>query len=111
MSTVTKRELKVCQSINASTYVSDTYTPLSGEEIYIDSLFGNAAFSVNSIVEAIWDSDGTPEIFWLTKGSCNEDTINDSFVGDGTKKIAIKCTNGESGAIKMYGKINFRSVV
>jgi hypothetical protein len=111
MSKVTDRELKVCQSINSSSSVSDTYTPANGEKIYIDRIIGNAAFSINSIVEAIWDPDGTPEIFWLTKGAADEDMISDEFTGNGTKKLAIKCTNGEAGAIKMYGKIKFKGVV
>lgn len=109
---VGKQVLKVSEEITNSSYVADTYTPANGEKVYVRFVSGAAPSSVNSVVEAIWDPDGTPDIFWLTKGAQSEgaETLDEVFTGNGTKKISIKCTNGETGNMKMYGKLILRTV-
>ena len=98
--------LKVSEEITASSDVADTYTPASGKTVYLLEFFGDAAFSQNSVVDVLWDyGGGSEEIIWSTKGSIRDKGLKELIgVGDGVKKVALSCSNGETGNIIMFGK-------
>ena len=99
-------ELKVSEEISASTDVCDTYTPASGKNVYLLEFFGDAAFSENSVVMITWDyGGGSEEIVWSTKGSARDNGLKELIgTGDGVKKVAVCCSNGETGALVMFCK-------
>jgi len=99
-------ELKVSESISAGTDVVDTYTPANGTTVRLVSFIGEAAFSSNSVVCVLWDyAGGGEEIIWCTKGSSKDLHLDEACgTGDGTKKVAICCKNGEAGDLIMLGK-------
>ncbi len=101
--------LQVSSDVATSTDAYDDYTPQSGDKIHLISFDGEAAFTLNSVVKLVWDYGGSEEIAYATKGS----TAGMQFeyfigTGDGTKKIALVCSNGESGTIVMSGRAKLR---
>ena len=101
---VTFVELKVSEEIDASTDVVDSYAPANGAEVWLEIFHGNAAFTANSAVMLLWDYNTVDEeVIWSTKGN---DTFGHKVQisgADGTKKVAICCSNGETGAIVLSG--------
>jgi len=100
---IQKFRLIVSGEVGAEQRVADTYTPANGEEIYICCFNGQACFTPNSAVYVAWDYGGENEvILFSTKGSA-EIHLESEIIGDGTKKIAVVCDNGEPGPVVMSG--------
>lgn len=99
--------LKVIQSVNAGEEVADSLViPADLKKIVVRQFCGDAPFSANSAVCAVWDYGGvSPQILWVTKGSQSIDLDVEIKNMDGIKKIAVLCGNGESGPIFMAGSL------
>jgi hypothetical protein len=104
-------ELKVSEEIAASTDVCDTYTPANGAEVWIEEFRGNAAFTTNSAVMIVWDYNTVnEEIVWSTKGAEFFQHQLKITGADGTKKLALCCSNGEAGALVLSGFVSIRVI-
>lgn len=93
--------LKVSEEITNGTDVADEYTPANGAEVWVENFHANAAFTTNSACLLIWDYGGTEEVVWSTKGT---DVMNEPVEitgANGTKKLAVVCSNGEAGNLIM----------
>lgn len=96
--------LKVSEEISSGQEVADTYTPPDGAEVWLSEFHGNAAFTTNSAVMLIWDYNGAGEtIIWSTKGSSIFDIPTEIQGADGVKKLALVCSNGETGDLVLSG--------
>jgi hypothetical protein len=101
---VTIVELKISEEIAASTDVTDTYTPPNGAEVWVELFHGNAAYTTNSAVMLLWDYNAAgEEVVWSTKGSDSFNIPIKITGADGTKKIAVCCSNGDSGDLVFSG--------
>ncbi len=96
-------ELKVSEEIASGQSVADTRIVPNGKDIKVVRFKGEGAFTANSVVCLVWDYGGAgEEILWSTKGA--DDT--DLYIirqGDGVKKLAVVCDNGEAGPVVMTG--------
>ena len=101
---VTDIELKVSEEIASGADVCDTYTPANGAEVWIELFHANAAFTTNSAVLLLWDYDTVDEVVvWSSKGSESFNQQMQITGADGTKKLALCCSNGEAGALILSG--------
>jgi len=100
--------LRVSEEIPGSTDSFEEYIPTPGKEILIRLFHGSAAFTQNSYVAVIWKfmhATETEEIIWSLKGEGKmpfKHTIPASEV-DGIRKLAVVCSNGETGNLIMSG--------
>lgn len=109
---VTKVTLKVSEEIDAETDVADTYIPPNGAEVWVTSFVGSAAFTTNSVVMLLWDYGEVGEvILWSTKGSERMDTPIEVVGADNSKKLAVCCSNGESGALVLSGCAGVKVII
>lgn len=99
--------LLVSEEVSATTDVVDTYTPPSGAEVWLKHFEGNGAFSANSVVCVLWDyGEAGEEIVWSKKGNdkmSDQTQLQITASADGSKKVAVCCSNGENGAVIMSG--------
>jgi hypothetical protein len=101
------KELNLSKEVAASTTMANTYIPASGKIVSVICFCGNAVYTVNSVVKAVWDYDTVnEEIIWSSKGDVQTD-LNYEATGDGVKKLAIVLENGEDGPVVMSGMIKF----
>ena len=101
--------LKVSEEIASVTAVADYATPANNKIFRIVKFCGDAAYSKNSVVKIVWQYDHAtlPEIIvWSTKGS-GDVILDESYTGDGVKKLALVCDNGETGDVILSGCVDY----
>ncbi len=104
-------DLIVSEEISASSVVADTYTPANGAEVWTVEFSGDAAFTQNAVVKAVWKyahATESEEILWSTKGSKLFQFSKEITGADNVRKIAIVCDNGEAGALVMSGSLKIK---
>jgi len=106
---IVKTQLVISKEVAAQTEECVTFIPPSGE-FFVTHFIGEAAFDTNCAVKVVWDSDGTPEILFSTKGSTIAD-LDISRIGDGVKKLALCLDNGLLGPVVMSGIVDVRQEV
>ena len=89
----------------SSTDQTTTYTPASGETIYVTCLSGDAAVSNDVKVEIDWD--GNP--IFTTHNSNTQLAPDGSYLtkleGNGTKVLKIKLVNNSSQSETIGGRV------
>jgi hypothetical protein len=101
---ITEVELKVSEEVAAGTDVCDTYTPANGVEVWLTFFHGEAAFTSNSSVMVLWDYGGAGEtVIWSTNGSDRNNYQIELTGADGIKKVALCCSNAETGPLVLSG--------
>lgn len=109
MATLTTVELRVSEDIAAGQDVSDTYTPPDGATVWIIDFHGDAAFTTNAVVKALWEyGTGSESILWSCKGADRFTNPIKITGADGIKKIAISCSNGETGNLILSGYLKLK---
>jgi len=100
------KNLKLIQEVSAGITIANTYVVPSGVVCNVYKFRGNAVYSKNSIVKAVWDYNGNEELIAVTKGDVELDLAFE-VTGDGVKKLAVVLENGEAGPIIMECEIMF----
>lgn len=90
MATYQNKEYIKEVTANTEDYV--TWVIPSGKTWAVGEWYGSANPQTDCHVCIIWDYDGTPEIVSVTHSE-QKHRIDRSFVGDGTKKLAISLRN------------------
>ena len=98
--TVESQELMISEELNLGQEIAETVIPGNGKKIYIEEFYGSAAFTSNSVVRIVWDYGGNDEILWSIKGE-GQMPFKINRTGDGSKKFALVCENGELGKLFM----------
>jgi hypothetical protein len=89
--------LRIAQSVLASTQVADTLIIPNGETATVEYLSASCPDTPLGVACLIWDYGGTEEVLWVFQREGikpSEDVI--SVVGDGVKKLAVCCDNGDT---------------
>jgi len=106
MSAVHSHTLKKSKSVNASSSVTDTHTPATGETVYLDCFFAEGPYTTNSVVTLSFDG----VLIWSIKGSGSMPRLDDGFVGNGSKVLELKLDNSEASAVILSGMARLRVV-
>lgn len=110
-STISYVELKVSQGIGSFGEVADTYViPANVDRAIIREFSGNSSYTQNAEVQVIWDYDVDDEILWSTRGSHTIQMNQEITDFDGSKELALVCSNGELGTIQMSGRLTLELV-
>jgi len=103
--------LSVSEEVASSTEEYDVYTPADGETVIIQEFYGEGAFTQNSAVCLKWNYNTSTgaydDLLWSVKGASKMGESK-TVVGDGTKKLAVTCDNGEDGAVMMTAYARLR---
>lgn len=92
------------KEVAAFTTESQWQVPASGEIWLVSKFVGSAAYVSDVVVQLVWDFDGPGEtIVYATHGDASFDA-GSSFVGDGTKKLAIRLMNDSPEAQSIGGE-------
>lgn len=111
MPVVTKQTLRIAGSVPADDQMSTTYTPDSGETVWIDLFHGEASYSRPSTILLYWDfQGGSEEKIWLIHGG-GKMPFKYKVIGNGTKKLAICALNQDAAnAVYMSAYTEFRII-
>ena len=102
-------ELICVGEVSASTEVAHEYTPVNNASVILETFEGDGAYIAGSVIKVVWDYGVTNDIVWTIKGDASKpDMYRPTYTGDGTKKIALACQNGEGTAIYLSGYVRLR---
>lgn len=109
MATITTIELRISEEIAGGQDVSDTYIPPNGAKVFMVDFHADAAFTTNAAVKVLWDYGGAGEsIVWSNKGSGRFANPIEITGADGVKKVAVSCSNGETGDLILSGYLKLK---
>jgi len=69
------------------------HVPANLELLQVDTCYGQAGNSPDTVVAIIWDEVGANVVLYCTHQSGNDGLVDFSVVGDGVKKLTIKLVN------------------
>jgi hypothetical protein len=88
MTEIINLHIRKYQLVPANDVAIDEWTPANGENFFISSAWGNAAY-VSAVKLELKFGD---QILFATHGTSKED-VNEKFVGDGIKKVQLRLVN------------------
>ena len=100
---IVRTEVITSGLVSAESMLCEDFVPPSGE-FFIADFISEACFSGLTIVKAVWDATGTPEIIWSSTGSANI-KLDIPRTGDGVKKLRLCLENNSTSAVTMSGKL------
>ena len=90
---------------NSPTELEVEYTITNGKTLALEVFVAGHEYSKKEarveLLERVGATDTTIAVMY---GSTTRVVVDEDFVGDGTRKIVIRATNGDSGQLHMFGR-------
>jgi hypothetical protein len=108
---ITTKKMSIAQSVASASTATSEWTPASGETVELIEMNPSGSPDLKGAVSLYWDYGGANVVIWTayTPSMIHGDSLaSNSFVGDGSKKMALVLKNDSLQSAMMAGAAIFR---